>query len=240
MKKALHVAIISVIIVAIAFTALMIFLNYDKNGETNMPFNISKISIISTTDAEDVEDKGNRWNKIVELDNDVYIYIEKNKDYKKTEAIKEIVINNFKIIKAPKVGEIATYRPSTNEKEIFENIEEYKTEEIVFSGDQKTNIQNLKISNQGGQIAFRCANQNLGNFISNEEEINYNDLLKKTNINYEEVESEISFDINIVLENGKKFKSTIQIQMPEENIIKDGKSSKEISGKEFVFKRIEN
>ena len=42
----------------------MIFLNYDKNGESNMPFELSKISVISTGDAQDVEDNKNKWNKL--------------------------------------------------------------------------------------------------------------------------------------------------------------------------------
>lgn len=240
MKKALHISAISIIIVSIIFIAFMLALRYDEKGEENMPFEISKISIISTVDAQDVEDENNKWNKILEQDNDIYIYISKNDNYDKTEIIKYIKINNFKVTRAPLKGEISFYKPGINENVIFETKEEYKIEELEFIGEQSNNLHNLKISNQGGQVAFRCTAQDIGNFISNEDEISYNDLLKKSNIKYEELKSEIFFDIEIALENGKTFKSTIQAQFPEESIIEDGKSSKEISGEKIVFKRIEN
>ena len=240
MKKALHISAISIIIVAIVFTTLMIFLNYDKNGESNMPFELSKISVISTGDAQDVEDNKNKWNKLVEQNNDIYIYIEKNKNYNKTETIKEIKINNFKVLEEPSKGEVQFYKPSTNKKELFENKEEYKTEEIIFSGDQKTNIQDLKVSNQGGMIAFRCANEKLGEFISNDNEIKHEELLNKINISYEEIKTKVSFDLGIILENNKEFKTTIELELPIEGIIEEGKSSKELTDLDCVFKRVEN
>ena len=240
MKKAIYVAIIAVIIVAIAFTALMLILKYDEKGEENMPFNITKISLISTTDASHVEDKKNLWHKSVEQDNDIYIYVEKNKEYQKTETIKSIKIDNFKIIEKPKKGEISIYKPSNNEKQIFENKEEYKTEQIIVNGTQKTEIQAENISNQGGIIAFRIANQKLGNYISNEKEINYDELLKKIKITYEEIKSKISFDLTIQLENEKQFKTTVELDIPLEKVIQQGKDSKEIENPNCIFKRIEN
>ena len=79
MPKALHISIIVLIIVAIVFTAIMLILRYDEKGEENMPFDISKISVISSINAQDLEDDKNLWNKSVGQDNDIYIYIEKNK-----------------------------------------------------------------------------------------------------------------------------------------------------------------
>lgn len=241
MRKVLHICIIIVIITAIIFTALMLILRYDENGETNMPFNISKISIISTTDAQDVEDQQNKWDKLINQNNDIYIYIDKNEDYKKTETIEKIVVNNFKIITAPSKGEISIYKPSSNEKAIFENKDELKITEIEFLGEQSTDLQNLRISNQGGIIAFRCANNNLGTYISNDdEEIKYADLLKKINISDEVLKAKISFDICICLDNGKEFQSTIQLDVPVDKIVDTGEASKEITDLNIIFKRIEN
>ena len=240
MKKALHVAVIMIIIVAILFTALMLILKYDEKGEKNMQIEISKVAIISTTDGQNVDDSEHLWNKTVEQNNDVYIYIEKNKDYKKTEAIKEVVLSDFSVIESPKKGNIVFYKPSTNEKEIFENKEELKATLISFTGDQKTEIQLQKISNQGGIIAFRASTQNLGNFVSNDEEINYNDLLKKINVNHEEIKAKISFNISIKLEGEKEFKSTIELEVPTDDVIQNGKGSKEITDLNMVFKRAEN
>ena len=132
------------------------------------------------------------------------------------------------------------YRPCNNEKELFENTDEFKCEEITFTGEQTTKIQELKISNQGGIVAFRLANQNLGSYVSNDEEIDYKDLLKKINVLEDEIKTNISFDVTIKLTESKQFKTTINVDLPVEGVIENGKSSKEIEGKDFVFKRVEN
>ena len=87
-KKLMHLCIIIVMIVAIIFTALIIVLKYGHSGETNMPFEITKISVISTVGAQDVDNKSTNWNLQVSQDNDINIYIEKNNKYTKTETIK--------------------------------------------------------------------------------------------------------------------------------------------------------
>ena len=237
MPKALHISIIVLIIVAIGFTAIMLILRYDEKGEENMPFDITKISIISSINSQDNEDQKNLWNKSVGQDNDIYIYIEKNKSYPKTETIEKIVINNFAINQKPKKGELTIYKPSNNEKVLFENIDEYKSDEIIFTGEQLTKIKELKISNQGGIVAFRVATKNLGIYISNDKEIDYNNLLKKINITEEQIKTNISFDISIVLSDDKQFSTTAQIDLPIDGVVENGKSSKEIDGKDLVFKR---
>ena len=121
MPKALHLSIIFVILVAIGFTAIMLILRYDEKGEENMPFDISKVSLISSINAQDIADDKNLWNKAVGQDNDVYIYIEKNKGYSKTETIEKIILDNFKIDKEPQKGQVVIYRPCNNEKELFED-----------------------------------------------------------------------------------------------------------------------
>ncbi len=240
MPKALHVSIIVLIVVAIIFTAIMLILRYDEKGEENMPFDITKISIISSISGQDIEDKSNLWNKSVGQDNDIYIYIEKNKNYHKTEVIDKIVLDNFKVNKSPIKGNISFFQPSNNEKEFFENIDKFKIDEMVIMGEQSTNLKELKISNQGGIVAFRVAIQKLGNYVSNENIIDYKDLLKKININEEEIKTNISFDVCMVLSENVKYKATINIDIPAEKIVEKGKNSKEINGKDFVFKRVEN
>ncbi len=240
MQKILHICIIIVIIVAIAFTALMLILKYDEKGETNMPFDISKISIISTTDSQDVEDGKNKWNKKISQENDIYIYISKNENYSKTATIEEVIINNFKIIKKPAKGEISIYKPSNSKNAIFENKEENKSTEIVFNGGQSTDIQNLQISNQGGIISFRCCNNNIGTYISNEEEINHDELLKKIGTNNNDLKMTISFDIEILLSNKIGFQSTVEIEAPVGDIVTEGKTSTEMTDLDIIFKRKEN
>lgn len=239
-KKVLHICIIITIIIAIAFTALMFILGYIENGETNMPFEISKITIISTVDAQDVEDSSNRWNEKVSQNNDIYIDIKKNEEYSKNRIIKSVKINNFKIVKKPSKGDINIYKPTVNEVKTFENKQEYEISEITFEGDTKADIQNLKIANQGGRIAFRCANLDLGSYISNEEtELNYDSLLSKMGISEKDLKATISFDIELLLTNGVSFNATAEVQTPVEGIVEKGRTSKEITDLNIIFKRVE-
>ena len=237
MKKAIHFSIIMVILVFIIFTALMINLKYDETGETNMPFTISKISIISNTDASDNEDNENLWNKTVHLNNDIYFYIEKNPDYKKQELIKNIKIKNVSFSPISK-GTVKKFKPCNNEKLLFENKDEFDFDELIFSGSKKTEIQNYEISNQGGIIAFRVSNLDLGTLISNDNELNYKYLLKGLNLSFQDLQFTVSLDLILALENGNEFKTNIKLELPCESIVENGTSSKEITDNSLVYKRI--
>ena len=99
----------------------------------------------------------------------------------------------------------------------------------------------MKISNQGGIIAFRCSNNKLAEYTSNDEEINHQELLKNAGIKQEQLETKITFELNIELENQIQYQSTITLNLPVENVIEKGTQGKEITDlKKFIFKRINN
>lgn len=242
-RKMLHICIVFVIIVIIVFVAMMFILNYDVKGEKNMPFSVSKISIISTVDGEDVENSEYKWDINIIQNNDVHVYIEKNSGYKKQETISNVKVDNFTIKNLPNIGEIKIYRPSTSDKVFFENTEEYQTNSITFIGEKTTDTKNLQISNQGGIIRFRCANNNVGKYLSNDdEEVKYDELLKKTNVSESSLKATVSFDITITLNSGKVFKAeNVEIKIPNEDIINEGTVGFENTDIEnIIFKRIEN
>jgi hypothetical protein len=242
-RKIFNICILAVIIVIIIFIALMFALHYDVNGETNMPFQISKISVISTVDGQDVENSDNKWDINVIQNNDIYLYIEKNEGYSKQEIIDSVKIDNFIVKQLPTIGEIKIYKPSVNDMALFQNSEENIIESVVFNGATSTDTRNLEISNQGGVISFRCANNNVGNYISNDdEEINYDNLLNKLNITEDAIATKISFNVTINLNSGKAFKAeNIELQLPNSGIIDNGTTGKEYTDlQEIVFKRIEN
>ena len=103
-----------VIIFAILFIAGIISLKYNVEGEGTPPFNLSKISIISNIDGTDTEDTENKWNLEVNQNNDIYLYIKKNENYKYTETISSVVINNFNIVKSPSVGQLKLFKPDVD------------------------------------------------------------------------------------------------------------------------------
>ena len=79
-KKYFHMCMILVIIVVILFVLGVITLRYNVEGETNMPFDLSKITIISSSEGIDKESGENKWAFDVNQNNDIFLYIEKNKN----------------------------------------------------------------------------------------------------------------------------------------------------------------
>lgn len=240
-KKSFHIVMLIVIITVILFVAGITILKYNVEGETNMPFNLIKISIISSGEGIDKEAADTKWAFDIYQSNDIYLYIEKNKNYSKSEIIKSINIENIKI-ESKNNKNVKIYKPaSQTENSIFKNIEENAVENIEYLGDMETNLANLKISNQGGLIAFRCSIDNLAEYKSDEEEINHSELLKKCGIINEDLKMKIYFDLVIKLEEGKEYKTTINLDLPIDDVVEQGMTSTEITNlNDFIFKRVKN
>ena len=241
-KKAFHISMLIVIVAIILFVLGIIVLQYNIEGETNMPFVLNKIAIISSVEGTDKEAGSNRWAFDISQNNDINLYIEKNKNYDKQEAIKSILIDNIEIQRNSEKGKINFYRPNTTESGVyFKNVEENLVQTIEYKGAMKTDLKKLEISNQGGLIMFRVANDKVAEYISNEDEINHNELLKKANITVEDLKSKLSMDITIKIESGKEYKANIELDLPIEGVIENGTSSQEITDtKNIIFKRIKN
>ena len=222
-QKIINRIIFIVIIFAILCGIGIYILKYEVQGETNIPFEITKIAIAQSVNGIENEGHQEKWNFNVSENNDIYIYLEKNSRYNKTEIIKDVTINNIKINKTDSIGETKIYKPVEDEKVMFKNTNENETEEIVYTGEMESNVKQQKISNQGGIIAFRYAINNLSNYISNEnEEVDYGKLLQLTDIKEENIKTTISFDFIITLTTNRKYQTNIQIDIPAKEVIEKG------------------
>lgn len=241
-QRIFHSVIIAVIIVAILCIGGMFILRYQVEGEANMPFKISKISIIESVEGTESEGAGEKWNFNVDENNDIYIYLEKNSSYGKTEIIESVDVKNINATKTNEAGNIKFYSPVSNEKRMFINSEENEITEITYKGDLESNIKEQKISNQGGIIAFRYAINNISQYISQDaEQIDHSQLLKLTNITQEDLQTTLTFDIIISLTSGKKYQAPISIDIPIDEIIEKGTVGIDKTDlNNIIFKRIEN
>ncbi len=237
-KKYFRRVMVTTIIAIILFLIGMFILKYNIEGETNLPFTISKIAIISSGEGTDKETTDTKWAFDIYQSNDIFIYIDKNQSYSKTEIIKNVKIDNIQI-NAIKKDNIKIYRPEEQEENvIFKNKEENIVQNLEYIGDMQSNLKQMKISNQGGIIAFRCSNDNLKQFTSNDEEINHQELLKKAEINKEELNVNIMFDLALQLEAGKTYKTTISLDLPVDDVIEKGTTSKEITHLNVKWERM--
>lgn len=239
--KQFHVIMVLFIIFLILFVTGVITLKYSVEGEGNLPFYISKISVISNVEGVDTEDNTSKWNLQVNENNDIYIYIKKNENYKDTEIIDSVKLDNFNIEQNLKVGEIKLLKPDSNvDSVIFKNVAENETDKIEYTGSMDSSIKEMKISNQGGLVVFRYAINNIGKYVSNDDEqINHSELLKKLNINNDDLKFKASFDIFITLNGGKTYKANIDLDLPVNDVVNQGTQSMEYTDlKDIVFKRM--
>ena len=241
-QRIFHSVIIAIIVIAILCVGGMFILKYQVEGESNMPFKISKISIIESVEGTETQGAGEKWNFDVAENNDIYIYLEKNFSYGKTEIIQSVDVKNINVNKAKSVGNVKFYKPVQDEKRMFINQEESEITDITYNGDLESNIKEQKISNQGGIVAFRYAINNISQYVSQDaEQIDHSQLLKLTNIKQEDLQTTLTFDIVINLTSGKKYQAPISVDIPTVEIIEKGTVGIDKTDlNNIIFKRIEN
>ncbi len=241
-KRSFHICIVIMLIATILFILGMIILRYNVEGEADMPFNLSKVTIISSVEGIDKKAEGYKWAFDICQNNDIYFYIERNKKDTKQEAIKSILIDNINVKKDKEKGKINFYKPNaSSEGMTFQNNQENLIQSIEYKGDIESNIKDLKISNQGGVIVFRYSNDKIAEYFSNDEEINHSELLKKAGITEEDINAKITFDLTIKTEAEKEYKANISLDVPIQGIIEKGTTSNEITDmKNIIFKRTKN
>ena len=158
------------------------------------------------------------------------------------ETIKNIIIDNFNINTKSETGKLKILRPTGELKNLYQYSEQdYINDKIEYIGGSIDDLKILQINNKGGIISFRAKLENIGKFTSNEEqELVYDGtLLSKANISLDKIKGNVSFDITIKTNNNISYKTTITIDLPVGDLIKDGICNIEITGLEnLVFKRV--
>ena len=240
-NKTRNTFIISLSIFIAFVIAGFIMLKYDVQGEKNLPFELTKINIISSAKEETLKDENDNWIMKILQNNDIYFYIDKNENNKKKNVIDKIVFDNFRITSEDDEGKINVYRPTDDEIITYKYTDEYKADEIIYKGSQVTSTKFMEINNQGGMVEFSVANIELGNYPIEQEQTLSADgsLLKLINKTYDDVKFTIIFDMYIVVENENTYMTTITFDLPGGDITKEGVVTIEDTELEdIVFKRI--
>ena len=240
LNKIIRKSVYSLIFILIVIFISLVILKYHVEGEQNMPFELEEILVVSSAEGyQEKESKKNNWEVEIYQTNDIYINIKKNKNYKSTEIIKSIEIKNITIDEEPKKGEINIYIPS-NDEQAYSYEEKYKiNNNITYEGDIKSDLKNLKISNQGGTIIFRIVNKTGKEYVSNEDELKHDGtLLNKVGLTTQDIKSTISFDIVINLESDISFSGNVKLELPNKELETQGITSLEKEDiEEVIFKR---
>lgn len=222
-KKYFKISLILAIIFILIFIIFLIILKYELEGEKreDLPFYIDKISLVSTADG--LQDENNTeflWKGDLLQINDIYITISKNENLQNN-ILENVILENFELT-YPEKGNINFCRIIKNEDTsnnyIIENLNQYK-----FIGGKSTSLEELTISNQGGNIGLRIINNDLGTYESNEEEINYDGrILNLENIKNDEIKFKIKFDILLEIFDGNRYKTNVELELPVGDILTNG------------------
>lgn len=239
-KKIVHICVILGIIVLILIIAGIIMLRYQVEGETNLPFELTKMIVVSTAESNEIEAAADtKWNFSVNQYNDIYLEIQKNDEYTKNTNIKNIIFENFVIEKNSGAENIKLYR-ANSEGKVVEDEAHLVGSSLTYKGEKETNLDELKISNQGSIILLRSVNQNVCEVRSNDEEIIHDGtLLAKGNANSEDLNYKLSFDVVIETSRDIKYKGTISIELPTGDVQTQGKTQLEKTDfSDVIFKRM--
>lgn len=230
------------ILVIILVVAVTVIIKYEVEGEKNMPFKLSKMIVISTAEGKEVENANKKWDLNVFQNNDIYLYIDKNSEYKfdKETYISSVEIENIRIIN-PKTGEIKAYMPNSLEGRLYDFSDDFIVDEkLVYKGGNKSNSKTLEIGNQGGEVLIRFSNTNVGKYESDKDEqiIHDGSLITKVGKTLENIKFSVTFDL-IIKTNRNKYKTEITLDLPYDDIIKNGRTSLEKTDmEEYIFKRV--
>ncbi len=236
-RKAIEISGIIIIAVIILTIVGIILLKYHVEGETDLPYTIKQMVIISSANGKNEITEENKWNVDVYQNTDIYFDIERNDEHKWAESIKNVTIENIQINKE----DLKPYMPSNEGEENFtytdNNIIEDK---IIYEVDKNKDLKNKKITTEGGIIAISFCNSNIGKYVGNEDKITYDGtLLKKLGLTFEDIKTIIKFDLIVETEAGKKYKAEIDLDIPKEDITEIGISKiTDTELKTIVFKRI--
>ena len=240
-KKSFHIVMMITIIAIIFFVVGILILRYNVEGETNMPFDLTKISIISSSDGISKESENSKWKFDLYQYNDLYLYIDKNHEYEVTDLITEVKVADIRV-EGENSNKIKIYKPdSVEEQQIFKNKDENIVQEVVYTGGMESNLKKLQISNQGGLVSFRCSYDQLIEYETDDVEINNQELLLKAGITNEQLQAKLSFDLIISTKSGKEYQTNISLDIPVDDVVGQGTTSKEITDmSDFIFKRTQN
>lgn len=239
-KQMIKLSIAIFVLIIIFIIVGMIMIKYEVEGDKNMPFNLSKIVVVSTAEGVEAEGK-KKWNFNIYQNNDIYFYIDKNNNYTGNNTyIEKMRIENIQIISSPQVGEIKAYMPNSTKGRIFSYDDKYIIEEkLEYKGATESNTKTLEIGNQGGSALIRFSNVSLGQYSSNKDKQIVHDgtLLKKLDLKQEDITFKISFDFIIEVKN-HEYKANIKLDLPYGDILENGTESFEkIDMSDIIFKR---
>jgi len=174
----------------IILISIFFIIKYQVEGEKDMPYKLKEVIIKSSINSLNV-DSNNLWDLELSQANDIYLYIESDKEKNKNEKIQRVNIENIEVKNYKRKDNIEVLLPTGNSlKNIYDNsTKDYRNENIEYIASSIDSLENHEICENGGMVALRIYNKNIGTYKSTKDKkiIYDGSLLKKANINEEDL-----------------------------------------------------
>ncbi len=235
--------ILSLTLLALLFIFVIIMMiKYEVEGETNMPYNLSKIIVVGTVEGMEKGDSNKKeWDMDIYQNNDVLFYIDKNPKNTSDELIKSVKISNINITKAPQKGTVKAYMPNSKAGRAYVYDDQFLVQEkLEYKGASQSSSTNLEIGSKGGSAKICFSNTSIGNYKSKKdtEMVHNSTLLKKIETTNAEISFSVSFDFMIETTEAK-YQAEISLNLPTDNLDEEEKSYLEKTDMtDVVFKRV--
>ena len=188
-KQMIKLVIAITILIFVLVIVGILMIKYEVEGETNMPFKLSKVIVVGTVEGVENGESDKKWDFSIFQNNDIHFYIDQNAEKSQNLLIKSVKIDNIKVLEEPQKGSIKVYMPNSEAGRLFAYDEQFEVKEkLDFKGASQSSSTNLEIGSKGGTAVFRISNTNIGEYRSDKDkQIEHNSsLLEKIEASYEE------------------------------------------------------
>ena len=236
-KLIVAVSVLSLILLIIA----IMMIKYEVEGETSMPFKLSKIIIVGTVEGVEKAESDLKWDFSIFQNNDIHFYIDENAENSQNLLIKSVKIDNIKVTNQPQKGNIVSYMPNSEAGRLFSYDEQFLVnEKLEYKGASQSSSTNLQIGSKGGTVLMRISNSNIDEYSSDKDKqiVHNASLLEKIETTTEQIKFGVSFDFTIETTKAK-YKANIELELPTSEFGETGNCYQEITDmSNIIFKRV--
>lgn len=217
--------IVIVLVVSLILVGMISWLLLKDDEVINQgTFRINDLVVTSTVEAEDKTTDINNWQLNLTQKNHISILV----DNEGSNKISNMSIDNIVVEKPTKLGKLIA-SPKDNDKvcDILDS-----TQDIFYVYMKEKDgayIAEIDVDNKDFVTNYKVP--------SDVKEIRYDGtLLNRVSVKPEELKFKISFNLNIIDIQGSISTAKITLEMPNKNIISEGKVVEKIDPKKFAFK----
>jgi len=231
LKKNTIVLISAIAILTVSILAIFLYSKYQEKVNNELEWNKTIFSISEFGYYSSGNGISNDTGKEAKWDLNLYQYtniafkVNNQNDYtgrKNKNTIKELKVENFSVLKTPKIGDISFYYKNPNDLTFAsvkpDNLINNELNYSIIDFEVNLDYDLPQINRNGGYVSLQIVNNNIKNNFVIEDVSNAltydGTLIQKAEIPLENLDYQISFDIIVTNELDEKYKCNVVLDAP--------------------------